>query len=172
MKGSIPMWIWIGGGIVVGLILFTAAYSMLNQTTDALSAQKGTEPFDEIKNLAEEDLCYSSPGNQRTLSISLSESVLAIYASSSKYDNFSDSDYPNKIINEEISKGKYLCLKRKDYRLQCEELTCAVQMPYLGAVPEEQSLSAMISKLMGRHKTFSYQLEFTKNSEFISVKKV
>ena len=166
------MWIWIAGGIVGGLLLFYGAYSMLTQTTDAFSAQKGTEPYDEIRNLVQEDLCYSAVGNQRTLQVSLSESVQGLYASPSKYENISEADYPDKILNEEISIGKFICIKRKDYRIQCDEMTCELRMPYLGAVPEGQSLSALIDRIMGRHRTFSYELEFTRYSDYISAEKV
>lgn len=164
------MWIWIGGGIIAGVIVFIAAFSMLSQTTNAISEQQGTAPYDQLKNLVENDLCFSTSGNQRTLDVALSESILAIYASSDKTSNLSDSDYSNKILAAENSEGTYLCMKRKDRRLECGEMTCLVKMPFIGAVPEEQSLSALISRVLGNHKTFEYNLVLTKEPNYISIK--
>lgn len=171
MRGSISAWVWIAGGLIAGILVFITAYSMLSQTTNALSEAKATEPYYNLKNLAENDLCFTTKGNKRTLDFSLSEEISAVYATDDKYERLNDSDYPKKIIAGEISQGKLLCMKRKDRRLVCEELSCEVRMPYLGAVPEKESLSALIDRILGRHKTFDYQLELLREPDFIAVSK-
>jgi len=43
-------------------------------------------------------------------------------------------------------------------------------MPFIGSVPEEFSLSALVNKLTGRGKVFDYYLEFERMKENVSVK--
>jgi hypothetical protein len=169
MKGSVPTWFWIAGGVIAGLLIFISAYQMLFQTTGVMSDQKALEPYNEIKSLVENDLCFSAPGNKRYLKVQLSESISAIYFTDDKYTTFSDEEYSIKAVEGEVMKGSLICLKIADRRLQCEELSCPASMPLIGAVPAERSLSALVDRILGRHKTFEYRLELEKKSDYVEI---
>ncbi|MGC9310125.1 MAG: hypothetical protein ACP5E4_00180 [Candidatus Aenigmatarchaeota archaeon] len=169
MKGSVPMWVWISGGLVAGVLFFIGAHSMLFDTTKIIADQKAVEPFYLLRDLASGDLCYAAAGNKRLLEIELREGISAIYSTDDKYTTLEDAEYTEKVLAGETSSGKLLCLKRSGRRLACEELNCVVGMPYLGAVPAERSLSAMIDKVLGRQKTYAYSLVLTKESDKVDV---
>lgn len=169
MRGSLPNWIWIAGGLIAGLLIFISAYQMLSDTTEVMSEQEALEPYNQIVSLVEDDLCYSAPGNKRYLDIELSESISAIYFTDDKYTKYTDDELLEKVLTEETTNGSLICLKQSGIRLECEELSCPVKMKIIGAVPTEESLSALIDRIFGRHETFSYNLVLERKSENVEV---
>jgi hypothetical protein len=104
--------------------------------------------------------------------VSLSENVEGIYVASDKYGEYDIENLLDNIISGDSENGKYLCIKVKDKRVQCENLECDTTMPFIGAVPEEFSLSSLVNNLIGRGKIFEYYLEFEKIGQNVDIKTI
>ena len=168
MKG-VSYWFWIIGGVIGGLLIFTIAFQQLVGMKDTTIQQRTQEQFSQIKNIID-NLCWGSPGNKREYTISVSESVEGIYLAPSKYKEYETEELTDIILSEEYATGDYLCIKVKDKRLKCEELECDATMPFVGSVPEEFSLTALVNKLTGRGKFFDYPLEFERMGDYVDVR--
>ena len=169
MKG-VSYWFWIIGGVIGGLLIFTIAFQQLVGMKDTATQQRTQEQFSQIKNNID-NLCWGSPGTKREYTISVSENVEGIYVASSKYKEYETEELTDIILSEGYATGDYLCIKVEDKRLNCEELECDATMPFLGSVPEEFSLTALVNKLTGRGKVFDYHLEFERMGDYVNVKK-
>ena len=156
---SVSKWVWIIGGVVAGLIIFSIAYQQIVQINLSTAEQKSLEGYSGTKSIID-NLCWSFPGNKRKYTLNLGETVEGIYITASRYEEYESEELLNKILTKEESTGNFLCIKIKDKRLRCEELQCNATMPFLGAVPEEYSLIAFLSKLMGKGPVFVYDLNF------------
>lgn len=167
MKG-VSYWFWIVVGVIGGLIIFTIAYQQLVGMNITTVQQGDFEQFSEIKNTVN-NLCWDFSGNKREYMVSLSERVEGIYVVSSKYEEYESGELIDMILSEEYNTGDYVCIKITDKRLKCEKLKCNTTMPFIGAVPEEFSLTALISKLMGGGKVFVYSLEFERKEDKVTV---
>jgi len=166
---AVSEWFWMATGIIGGLIIFTMAYLQITEINKSATEQRSLEQFGEIKNIVD-NLCWSNPGNKREYTVSLSENIEGIYVASSKYEEYEEKELMDMILSTEDSIGNYLCIKIKDKRLKCEELECDTTMPFIGSVPEEFSLSALVNKLTGRGKVFDYYLEFERMKDKVEVK--
>jgi len=160
MKG-ISNWIWIAGGVIAGLIIFSIAYNQIVQISLARVEQRSLEQYDETKNIIN-NLCWGFGGNKREYTVSLAETIEGLYIATSPYEKYEEEQLINKIVSGETATGNYLCIKVKNKRSGCEKVECNTTMPFMGSVPEEFSFSALLNKLMGRGKIFIYNLKFEK----------
>ncbi len=167
MKG-ISNWIWIAGGIIAALIIFSIAYNQIVQVSLAKVEQRSLEQYDETKSIIDNQ-CWSFVGNKREYTINLGETIEGVYIATNPYEEYEKEQLINKIISDETATGNYLCIKVKDKRLRCEELECNTTMPFMGSVPEEFSLSALLNKLMGRGRIFNYNLMFERMETKVEV---
>ncbi|MEM5832245.1 MAG: hypothetical protein QXT38_02970 [Candidatus Aenigmatarchaeota archaeon] len=165
---AISEWFWVIASIIGGLIIFSIVRYHGIQMDIINEEQKSLSQFEEIKNIIN-DLCLSISGNVRTYTLTLSESIDGIYASKDKYTEFDKDELVKKILNEELSQGRFLCIKVRDNRLRCEELYCNTSFIYVGSVPEEFSLSALTNRLMGKSHVFIYNLVLSKREEEVYV---
>ncbi len=161
MRGTIGVWIWIIGGVIAGLLILTIANSYLTQTTRTIAEQRAIEQHDELRTQINE-LCWSSSENKKQYSVNLNENVLGIYLTKDKYEEYNEIQLIDFILEEEVSSGNLLCMKLRDKRLMCEQLDCNSRMVFLGAVPTESSLSALIDNIIGNPNSFEYKLNFSK----------
>lgn len=167
MKG-IEQWMWIAAGIIAGLVTFVFAYQQIVSISKSAAEQRSIEQFNEIKNIVD-NLCWSSSENKREYRVNLADTIEGIYVVSSKYEEYNGSELSNKILSEEDNNGKYLCVKVKDKNAECKELECDTSMPFIGTVPEESSLSALVDKFSGKAKTFDYYLMFEKVGKTVKI---
>lgn len=167
MKG-ISYWFWVIGGVIAGLIIFSIAYQQIMETNRITAEQRSLEQFAEIKNIVN-NLCWEFSGNKREYTLSLSEMVDGVYVTFDMYSEYDKNSLVENIISEKNMTGNFLCMKISDKRVKCNELECNATMPFMGSVPEEYSLSALINKLTGKAKTFDYYLEFEKKGEEVFV---
>jgi hypothetical protein len=158
MKG-VAKWIWIAGGVVAALIIFSIAYNQIAQVSLSSIEQRSLEQYDEMKNIIN-NLCWSFAGNKREYMVNLGETIEGVYAATNPYEKYENDQLINKINSEENATGNYFCIKVKDKRLRCEGLECNATIPFIGSVPENSSLSALINKFMGRGRIFNYDLTF------------
>ncbi len=170
VTGSVSIWMWIVGGVIAGLILFTIAYSQLTQTTQSMVKQRSLEQYEELFNQIN-GLCWSFSENVREYSLILDESVRGIYLTSDKYIEINNSQFIEYISDENISSGYYLCIKVEGKRTNCKKLDCTAKMPYLGAIPTKFSLEALLNKIMGNYEKFEYTLELVKEGDLVNITK-
>lgn len=167
-KGSVDIWVWIIGGIIAGFLIFIIAYSQLLQTSKSMAEQKSLEQYNELYNQINK-LCWTFSGNVGDYSISIDESIRGIYLTEDKHIKINNTELVNKIIDEEISSGSYLCIKVEGKKASCEKLDCKAEIPYLGAVPIEFSLSALVDDIKGNYKKFRYDLRLTRESNLVKI---
>jgi hypothetical protein len=167
MKG-IEQWMWIAIGIIAGLVVFVFAYQQIAGIVKSSAEQKSIEQFNEIGSIVD-NLCWSSDQNKREYVVHLGETIEGIYSVSDKYEEYKGTNLTNKLLSEDYSYGNYLCIKIKDKRTACKKLECNANMPFIGAVPEKFSLSALVGKLTGKGKTFDYYLNFQKDGKDVRI---
>lgn len=167
MKG-ISNWIWIAGGIMAGLIIISIAYMQISQVNLNVIEQRSLEQYGQTKNIID-GLCWSFVGNRREYEISLGETVEGIYIAPSPYEEYERDQLINKVVNEESGTGNFLCIKIRNKRVECQGLECNATMPFIGSVPEEFSLSALVSKLTGKGLVFNYRLTFVRTESNVAV---
>jgi cytochrome c oxidase assembly protein Cox11 len=167
MKG-ISNWIWVAGGVIAGLIIFSIAYNQIVQVSLSRVEQRSLEQFDETKNIVNNQ-CWNFVGNKREYTVDLGETIEGVYIATNPYEEYEKEQLIGKIVSGENTTGNYFCIKVKDKRLRCEELECNTTMPFMGSVPEEFSLSALLNKLMGRGKVYSYNIMFERKETKVEV---
>jgi hypothetical protein len=167
---AIAEWIWIAAGVIAGLIIFSIAQNQIYQLNIATIEQRSLEQFYEVRNIIN-NLCWSFVGNTREYTLNLGESVEGIYASRDKYTEYKRDELIGSISKGKISEGNFLCIKIKNKRLKCEELECNATIPFVGSLPIEFSLSALVNKLLGKGETFTYELVFNRTVELVAVNK-
>jgi hypothetical protein len=165
---AVSYWFWIVAGVIAGLIVFAIAYQQIVDIHKTSIEHKNIEQFNEIKNIAD-NLCWSTSGNKREYPVSLSENVEGIYTTLDEYEEISKENLANNIVSSESNTGNYLCIKVTDKRVQCENLDCNTTMPFIGAVPEEFSLSVLVNSLTGKGKIYDYYLEFEKGGSDVLI---
>jgi hypothetical protein len=165
---AIANWFWIAAGVIAGLIVFAIAYQQIVNINKTAAEHRNIEQFNEIKNIAD-NLCWDTSGNKREYKVSLSENVEGIYTTMDKDVEISGGNLVNKIVSDEFNTGNYLCIKVKDKRIQCEDLECNTTMPFIGAVPESFSLSALINSLTGNGKIYDYYFQIEKSESDVVI---
>jgi hypothetical protein len=167
MKG-IAQWVWIVGGIIAAIIIFAMAYNQVLLSSRAVVEQESIKQFSEVVSNAN-NLCWEIAGNKRELTVNLGDMVEGIYAAESAHTEYEKEQLINKIILNNNSTGKYLCLKIEDKRLDCKQFDCNVTFPFIGYVPEKFSLSALVDSLKGKNKIYTYWLVLRRDSDSINV---
>jgi hypothetical protein len=168
MKG-ISYWFWVVAGIIAGLVIFTLAYQQISQMSIAATEQRSNEQFLEIRDIAN-NLCMSFSGNTRQYEVQWADTVNGVYAGVDKHQSFTKDVLVQSILLTKNSTGNFLCIDMQDKRLDCEEITCNItSMPFMGSVPEQFSLSSLISSLMGRGKVFNYRLNFERTAKGVEI---
>lgn len=170
MRGTV-VWFWVAAGVIAALIIFSIAYQQILQVNAMIAQQRSVEQFEEIRSRIS-DLCWSFVGNKRSYRVSLDATVKAIYLARGKHEEYESEQLVKKILNKSESSGSYVCIKIEKKRLRCEELDCNATMPFIGSVPLNFSLSALVKKAMGKPITFDYSLEFERIASGVVVKVV
>lgn len=160
MKG-VTEWIWLIAGIIAALIIFTMAMVLYQNTVRASIEKKSIEDFSKVVKIIN-NMCWEFEGNTREYTLELGETIQGIYAANMPHDKYEAAQLTNNIITGQQSSGNNLCLQIQNKKEQCEQLDCNVNFPFIGAVPEEFSLSVLINQLTGRGKIYNYYLQFVR----------
>jgi hypothetical protein len=99
----------------------------------------------------------------------LGESIEGIYASKDKYTEYKKDELVDNIREGNTSEGNFLCIKIKDKRLKCEEIECNTSMIFVGSLPTELSLSALVNRLLGKGNIFSYELTIVRGLDKVFI---
>jgi len=167
MKG-VTTWFWVAAGIIASLLIFSIAYKQIVQLNIARLEQRSLEQYDEVKGIID-NLCWSFGGNEREYTVTLAESVEGMYVATDLHTVYEREELINKILAEENTTGNFLCIKLKDKRVKCQELECTTSMPFIGSVPVEFSLSALVNRIMGRGEVFTYYLHFKREQTSVVI---
>lgn len=169
MKSSASMWIWIIGGILVGTIVFTVAYSQLMATSMKISEQRVLEQYGELGNRID-DLCWSFVGNKRSYTIVLNMETQLVYLS--KSEGWAPSNITELVRENDKSEGDKLCVLLKGSRPRCNDLECNATMTYIGSLPPKESLLAMVKQMAGSKPKYEYKLQLSKEDRNVKVRKI
>ncbi|MFB6088608.1 MAG: hypothetical protein ABEK36_02395 [Candidatus Aenigmatarchaeota archaeon] len=161
MKSSASMWIWVIGGILIGSIIFTISYSQLIATSSRISEQRILEQYGELGNRIN-DLCWSFVGNEREYKIVINRDTKLVYLSVD--EDYVPKNITNLIKENKKSKGNKICVLLGNSRPRCKDLECSAEMTYIGAVPPEESLMAMVKRMMGSEIKYEYTLHLSKKT--------
>jgi len=161
MKG-ISVWIWVIGGIIVGLVLFTIFIQFLSYITRVKEIELAKSTFQELVGNAR-NICKTIGGAAPTR---LEKTYVFPDAVSNIYSATSASTSAT-IPLKERSYGRYLCMKIYEETF-CEDVQCEVEMSNIKNVP---SLTTAISKILGRMGINEYRMSITKVSCGVSILK-
>lgn len=152
--GSVSIWIWIIGGLVVGVVTFTVAFTQLGHLWDQSMRQDIVTNYENLNDEVQM-ACGYSVGTKTEFTIDLID-VRAIFASDTRGEA---SHYaPNNVTQGDTGEGEYLCLTFYDDHYRCENHYCDVNMTYIGD-PLEDSQMYNMGIQDGK---FTYELEIEK----------
>ena len=152
LKG-ITVWIWIIGGLIVGLILFTIFVQFISYIMRAREVESAKSTFQELANNAR-NICQTIAG---AASSKLEKTFVFPDAVSDVYSVTSVSKSAE-IQSEVRSYGRYLCMKIYEENV-CENIQCDVEMSNIKNIP---SLTTTINKILGKIGTKEYKLDIAK----------
>ena len=115
---SVSMWVWVAGGIIACLIIFSIAYQQVSLINASRMEQRSLEEISEVKSLID-NLCWSFPGNKRKYKLELVEAIEGVYVDKKPHE-YEREQLINKILSKEEGRGRFFCLKVSDKRLRCE----------------------------------------------------
>lgn len=157
MKGTVAIWIWIIGGLIVGIMTLLAAYTNLSQVGTQTARQNVVSSFNDI-NSDIDFLCSQAPGARKTKDVSLRD-VRAIYASEDKSEPTSEA--PDLISEGETAQGQYTCLTFVSGHYGCVEHSCPVEMTWIGRPLPGSDMHTLGSE----DGLFDFKLRMRKTSE-------
>ncbi len=153
-------WLYVVGGIFIGLLVFTIAYNLL--TISMIQAQKQTvlTTFNDLQTDIE-NVCFQEMNNSVLTKITIPQSVRVLYVTDEIKTPLIS--VVEKIKNSETAKEKNLCIQFNDEKiLRCKGLTCNTNMSYVGSLPEYMDIKAMVNKILGKAPFKDYNLRITK----------
>ena len=161
-RALVSSWIWIIGGLLVGVSIVGMFISILDQMSLQNTINYANTGFENLYSVINA-LCESDIGEGFIHKIRMPDVVTGIYVS--------DSPTPSENINIEssdISFGDYLCIKIEDRKPRCKKLSCETEMR---RVIENTSVLSLIDKIMKRRHIFSHVFEIKRTECGVSVLK-
>ncbi len=153
MKG-ISTWIWVIGGIIIGVILVSSFFNVYVNLILERHKQNSIEAFEDIVSTVN-TLCAMNEGQKILKTLYFSDIVDGIYAYSDEgIVRIGDKTY-----------GDYICMNITN-DIQCELLDCKSEMIFIS---NEGTLLSLVDKLMGRHGYREHKLEFSRTGDGVSI---
>lgn len=126
---SVPIWIWIVGGLAIALLVLTGAYMQLMSMGEQAAKQQAIDQYNSLNEEAR-FLCQQAPGSQTTQRVSIGPGVLAMFASETRDE--APARVPQYIAEGEVASGEHICLTFEDEHYGCTEQRCQINMTYVG----------------------------------------
>jgi len=167
MKG-ISEWIWIVGGIIGALIVFAIAYNQILLANRAIVEQRSIDQFKEVVSKLK-TMCWEIIGRKEEIPATFGDMVEGVYSVKSNDVIYEKEQLINSIILNKNSTGDFICQKIEGKRVNCYQLDCNATFPFIGYVPKEFSLSALVNSLMGKGSLYVYNLVLLRTSDGIDV---
>jgi len=138
MKG-ISVWIWVVGGIILGLLMFTVLFQIVSFMLASRDASITKDNFQQLASVVSR-FCDSRVGSKTTQS-ALFKNVDFMYASSSgKTFN---------VINNRTF-GRYFCINMSN-ELVCERTSCMIEVTTsINATAEKERLGGELAGITGK----------------------
>lgn len=159
--------LYVVGGIVIGLLVFTIAYRLLTISTNQAQKQIVLSDFNDLSSTAN-SVCLQEIKNSMIVNMEVPESVRVIYATNDSSNPIPTVTYS--IKNNRISSGKYLCLQFKtEQEIRCHEIKCKVFFPFIGSLETYNDLQLMVNKILGRPLMKEYKFNLIKTNVGVDV---
>lgn len=165
---AVSEWMWIGAGVIVGLMIFSAAMYWLYQANISMSEQRSLDQFYEVKNIID-NLCWSFPGNKREYKFLVGETIEGVYATFNRSQIYPKEKLEELIKKGSISDGNFLCVKVKGKRVNCVSTNCNFSFPFIGTVSSKFSLSSFVNRLIGKGEVSEYNLVLERKVDRVEV---
>lgn len=163
VKG-ISEWFWVIGGLLVAAIFLVLAFTFLGAINDQTTRQSAITRYGNIGSWIKM-VCYNEKDYTITKKITVPQSVIAIYSAQGKEKPPVKVD--KKIFDMDTSNGSYFCMQFEPINSEdprCMKMGCAVNMTYIGSLPENMDVYSMVTRIFGGRPTFTYSLRIVKTS--------
>lgn len=153
MKG-LSVWIWIIGGLIVGMVMFTMFIQLLSYINLSKDREFAKENFGVIVKAAQ-SVCESREGTIITKIVSFPELTKGVYSTNhSRY-----------FIETGRGLGRYICIQFEKETL-CEEIKCNVEMI---VIKPEKNLLNLVSRIVGESGYTDFTIKIIKNVCGVSI---
>jgi len=155
------MWVYVAGGIIVAVIAFTIAYSLISSSIEYSQRQNALAQFSSLYSDIN-TVCLQELNNSLIKKFSIPFSVRVVYATDDT--NSTLPKVTDQIKNQQLSSGQNICLQFKDEQyLRCypqppKKFSCNITVPYMGALSETEDIWIKVSKIIGGSATREYEL--------------
>lgn len=143
------------------MIALAIAYNLISQAINTSLRESALSEFSNLKN-GVENVCVQEIKNFIKIKFTLYPKVRVVYATDDP--NYIMPTVIDSIKNSKLSSGSNICLQFTDEpdKTRCEKLTCELDMPYIGYLPESQDIWSGVNKILGRADIKKYDLSLTK----------
>ena len=154
-------WLYVIGGILIGILVFTIAYHLISVSIAQAQKQTAISNFNTLHSDLE-TVCLQEINNSMILKLKIPNVVRVIYVTDNTINPLST--VVDRIKNEETNKDRNLCMQLQDEQtLRCKRLTCNVTMPYMGPLPESMDIKLFVKKILGQAPVKEYELVLKKS---------
>jgi hypothetical protein len=163
MRG-ISGWFWVIGGLLAAALFMVIAFQFLGSLSDQTLKQNAITTYGNTASWIK-TVCYSERDYTITKKVTIPQVVVAIYSADSEKKPPVKVD--QKIIEGTMSNGTYFCMQFEpvnDEEPRCQKIDCAVNMTYIGSLPENMDVFAMVTKIFGGRPNFTYSLKIIKTT--------
>jgi len=154
-------WIYVIGGIIIGVIAFVIAYNLISSSLNYSQTQNFLSQLSSFYSDVN-TACIQELNNSLVRKFSVPSAVRVVYATNNTVNALPK--VVDLIKNEQLSVGQNICLQFKNENyLRCypqppEKLLCTITMPYMGALPETEDIWMKVSKILGKSLTREYDI--------------
>jgi hypothetical protein len=155
-------WLYIIGGIVIGMLVFVIAYNLVTVSIKQAQEQTFLTSFKDFYTDIE-NVCIQEINNYIITNIAIPTSVRVLYVTDDKKNLLPT--VVEKIKNKEMNRGRNLCMQFADEQsLRCQDLTCNTNMLYMGSLPENMDIKIMMRRILGQALVKEYSLLIVKTA--------
>ncbi|MFH1294732.1 MAG: hypothetical protein ABIH90_02205 [Candidatus Aenigmatarchaeota archaeon] len=161
MKGEVSTWIWVVGGLIIGVSIILFATTMSAGFFRSYQENSMREKFLNLADRANA-ICSGGEGNTDYFKFVLSEVVRAVYPAKNKFERPPDK-VSELISGRESGEGNYICFSLfEQQEPSCKEISCPVEMEYIGTPSLKEDLFSILSKIRGEFPIYAYNLVLEK----------
>lgn len=156
--------LWVIGGVFLAIVAFTIAYNLILTSIQTAQKQNMLNEFSSFTANVE-SVCLQEINNSMELKLKVLESVRVIFTTddTSKIEE----KVIEKIEKKQLVRGKYICMQFKaEDKLRCEELSCDITSPYMGALEKYSDIQLFVKSLLGEAPVKEYPLVIKKTGGY------
>jgi hypothetical protein len=162
MKGDISTWIWVVGGLIIGVSVILFATTMASGFFKSYQENAMREKF---LNLADRinAICSGGEGNTDYFKFVVSDVVRAVYPAKNQFERPPDK-VSELITNRETGEGNHICFSLfEKQEPSCRETNCPLEMEYIGTPSLKEDLFTLLAKIRGEYPVYTYNLVLEKS---------